>query len=253
MEKKRNKTSRATRASQISMEWDREHELIPIQVKTTESKAEEFLKICSKYHISRRMVFDELVDEFNAGEIPVDKKTSIPMKINHPSYLAMSVKSKKYGYSKSQILSVLLDHFLDGENTEAIVKKMGVDIKNRPAELLAHLREIYDKVQRPIKTSDLTDSNIYVECFGTWVTAIYLAGSIDYNDFTIRRQKNKKPFDENELEYILAARVLELKDEDSVLDEENFPYPGEAIYKEVTGKTPLELLAQMEEKGYNTL
>lgn len=242
---KKNMTSRATRASQISMEWDREHELIPIQVKTTESKAEEFLKICSKYHISRRMVFDELVDEFNAGEIPVEKKTTIPMKINHPSYLAMSVKSKKYGYSKSQILSVLLDHFLDGENTEAIVKKMGVDIKNRPAELLAHLREIYDKVQRPIKTSDLTDSNIYVECFGTWVTAIYLAGSIDYADFMNRRQKNAKAFDANELGWVLQARVLELKAQGTSLNEDNFPYPGKAIYKEVCGKTPLELLVEL--------
>ena len=240
---KKTKVSHATYASQISMAWDREHELIPVQVKTTEPKAGKFLDICEEYHVSRRMVFDELIKAFNAGDIPVGKKTTIPMKINHPGYLAMSVKSKRFGYSKSQILSLLLDHFLT--NTDEVIDNMGVDPTNRPAELLEHLTEIYDKVKRPIKTSDLTDSNIYVDCFGSWVTAIYLAGSIDYREFEFRRTKNQKPFDENELKYILQARAMELKSHGKSLNGKNFPYPGTEVYKKITGKTPLELLVEM--------
>lgn len=244
-----NQEKEKSTASERAVEWDNKHNVIPITIKTTPEKAEQFVQLCTDYNVTRRMVFDELIQEFTDGNIDVGKKAvkRLPVKIDHTAYLTMSEKVKETGYSKANVLSRLLDYFLD--HSEEILDNMDVTTEYNPQELIETMQDLNKKLMRPLKTTDLKNPRTYSQCFGTWATALFIGGSIDYEDFIFRRNRNHKPFDQNELMWILSARVEELKKDGLKLNESNFKYPGFDTYKKITGLDPVEILRRTENSG----
>lgn len=226
------------------MKWDKEHNLTPIQVKTTPDKAKQFINLCTNNNVSRQMVFNELIKEFNSGEIDVGKKevAKVSLKVDYTACNEMTQTAKKTGYSKASVLSLLLDYFIQKPNT--VLKNMGIEIGKLPQELIEKMRETYKKVDRPLRTTDVENPRVYSNCFGTWATAIYVGGSISYDEFILKRRRNRTPFDKNELTWILSTRINELKQQGLTLSERNFDFPGTEVYQQVMGMTPLQLLQE---------
>lgn len=237
------------RASQLAMEWDDKHDLIPIKIKTTPEKALQFRDLCDKYHISRREVMDELIKEYIDGDIDASNKESyvqIPLKVNHTQYIKMSERSKKAKMTKTNVFANLLDAFL--EDPIRVLTRKGINVSDRPEELLNTLRRKQAKQPgQPLHTTDVDDYQAYASCFGTWATALYACGSLRYKEFTDYRKRSTSKFNQRELLWILRVRKSQLDREDVAINEKTFPYPGIDVYESFFDCRFEELLEEMKD------
>lgn len=234
--------SRAVRNAEA---WDKKHKLLPVRIKTAPDVAEKFIDQCDQYHVSRKMVINELMQEYIDGRIDLhkekEKEAIVSTKIDHDLYLKMNAQCKKDHISKAKAYSELIAYFVN--NTVDVLSGLGIDdIEARPEELLHKLRQIHLEKGRPVRTTDVSDSTMYTKTFGTWPTAIYVCGSIDYPEFVKRRKHNKNPFTENELKWIFVGRKDELQG--APVTQKNFPYPGNDVYQSVMHQT-IEALGDM--------